>query len=128
MNRRGITSLVLGSLYAYPVLLLSALYGSWLLTWLMLGHQPRPSIDDPKSIGLPVAFAVGLTWILMLGFPFAIALAIGITPIHLDAQGHDGRDMIVKMVWALLGLGILRGAALVLLNLDPLRVGYWFMD
>ena len=36
--------------WVYPCLLVTSLYGTWLVAWAVLGHQPVPSIDDPKYI------------------------------------------------------------------------------
>jgi hypothetical protein len=33
-----------------PLLLVASLDGQWLLSWAVLGHIPRPSLDDPKYI------------------------------------------------------------------------------
>src|SRR4051812_3612396 len=33
---------------SYPVLPVLSLYITWLTAWVALGHQPRPSLDDPK--------------------------------------------------------------------------------
>ncbi len=34
-----------------PVVMLFYLYATWVTAWMVLGHCPRPSLDDPKHIG-----------------------------------------------------------------------------
>ena len=38
------------ALWCYPVMLVTALYTTWLVAWAVLGHQPQPSMNDPKYI------------------------------------------------------------------------------
>ncbi len=46
--------LLWGFAYLYPIYALVAFYGTWLVAWATLGHMPRPSLDDPKSIGVVI--------------------------------------------------------------------------
>ena len=107
----------------YPLALLASLYGQWLLSWALLGHRPRPSLDDPKSIdgALPLRL---LTEILMLGFlpmlPVAGVLQV-FTPIWHQSgwPRYAGGVAAVLLAWV--------GTVLWLLA-DPGRVLYWWFD
>lgn len=57
--------------WGYPAFLVTALYGTWITAWCVLGAMPRPSIDDPKYIGFAVDIPYAITGLLMIGFPVA---------------------------------------------------------
>jgi hypothetical protein len=54
-----------------PAVVLFYLYATWATAWCVLGHRPRPSLDDPKYISPIVdvpyvmfAFSLGLGWMI----------------------------------------------------------------
>jgi hypothetical protein len=64
----------------YPVLIAASLYATWITAWCVLGHRPRVSLDDPKSIS-PIVDVVGAApdILLEVGIPviwFALAPAL----------------------------------------------------
>ena len=71
-----IAKMLLVVAWIYPLLPLIGLYVTWLTAWWMLGHRPRSSIDDPKSIGGPVDFAYMATALLLMSRP--IGLPVGL--------------------------------------------------
>jgi hypothetical protein len=108
---------------AYPLLPLAALYAEWLLAWYVLGHPPRPHLDDPKYIA-------GSSWM----HPFFGLAYIGITPMFLVCLGLNAhyaftrqlrwQDLVPRVsAFVLLWVG-----ALALLAWDPGRVLYWWFD
>src|SRR5262245_46837926 len=62
---------------AYPLAFIFCLHSAWVAAWLELGHPPRPSLDDPKDLGLGVLVFHLATWLLMFGTPLgAIVSAV----------------------------------------------------
>jgi hypothetical protein len=51
----------------YPFLILASFYATWLTAWWILGHRPRPNLDDPRMIS-PVVLAVGSAPYILLTF------------------------------------------------------------
>jgi hypothetical protein len=60
----------------YPLLILCSLYATWFTAWAVLGHRPRSSLDDPKSISPIVRVPFDTTAFLMMGSPLALASCI----------------------------------------------------
>jgi hypothetical protein len=54
---------------AYPLAFMLCLHAAWVAAWLELGHPPRPSLDDPKDLGMGVLVFFIATWLLILGTP-----------------------------------------------------------
>src|SRR5204862_8268518 len=77
---------------AYPVALPLAFLCTWLAGRLMLGHWPRPSLDDPKSIGFLVDIPYTITGVLlMFGLPvFAVAVLALIWRASRDETRRNG--------------------------------------
>lgn len=117
----------------YPLLILGSLYATWLTAWCVLGHRPRSSLDDPKSISPIVDVPYLSTFLLLYGVVFILLLC----PVLLSAEVADiiskGRDKPLKEAARRLVVPILWGlflwvSSIVLLRWDPLRVGDWYMD
>lgn len=113
---------------SYPILTLLSLYGTWLIAWVALGHRPRPSIDDPKSIGPVVSIAHDATGLCLMGFPPALLAAwvlVGIEATRIRTREPDLalRLAILPGMELLLWLG-----GFIFLACDPFNVLYWFMD
>jgi hypothetical protein len=108
---------------AYPVILLGALYGQWLLSWWMLGHRPQPSLDDPKYID-------GANWMhivtcfALLGFLPAACAAVTLNALYVVGHRLRGFRLFVRIaVVSTLWLG-----TFLLLRWDPGFVLYWWID
>ena len=108
-------------LFFYPTVLVAALYGTWLVAWLVLGHMPRPSIDDPKYISVTVDVAYVFAGLLLVGFP--AAAIIGIAMQLSVAQRSWLRRLFCSAV-----LIVVWGFAIAFLRWDPLLVMEWYMD
>jgi hypothetical protein len=64
-------------LAAYPLGLVSAIYGSWLVAWGVLGRRPVPWTDDPTEISPVVTGAYRASGLVFVGFPAAALLGLG---------------------------------------------------
>lgn len=107
--------------WAYPVIFIACLYGTWLIAWVALGYPPRPSLDDPSSISWVVNLFYYPTGLLMAGAPGAVFLGIAIQLCN-PARSISGRGtMAMGLIafWALI---------FVFVRLDPWQVMNWFMD
>lgn len=98
-----------------------AIYFTWVVAWICLGHPPRPSLDDPKHIGPIVSVAYLLS---LLSFPL-IPIGTFIGPITQMVAG--GRNVSTRAVFAGIS-GFIGVLTVLLLRWDPLRVVYWYMD
>jgi hypothetical protein len=106
----------------YPLITLGALYGEWMLAWLVLGHRPVPWMNDPKDI--LGGFAHLLTMIVFLG---ALPAALGGAVVNLIwVVDYKGAPIIG--VTRLLLFWTLWLALLVILKWDPLTIGKWWID
>ena len=107
----------------YPLFALGALYGQWLLSWWILGRQPRPSLDDPKYI-------VGASWLhdivglALIGCVPMALVAAALNTAYFCAHSRPGLRLSLRIV-GIVGLWI---GALVLLRSDPGLVGSWWLD
>lgn len=108
---------------AYGPALVLMHYATWTVGRLVLGHWPRPSLDDPSSIpGLALPYFATLAFSMLL--PVAAVLPIGRAGIAaLMREPAAGR-------WT---LGAVASFALVVasvlfLRWDPNQVAVWFAD
>jgi len=131
--RRSMRFMALG-LWAYPVLLVAALHLTWFAAWLVLGHMPRPNLDDPKSIGLLVDIPYAVTTAMLVGAPGAMLLALCVTPVVVARRvarrkaNERALGAAIAVSAALVGLALLWGATFLLLRMDPWGVGTWYID
>lgn len=107
----------------YPLFLLGALYGQWLLSWCVLGHAPVPSIDDPKDVA-GARWMNPITALAIVGWMPAACAAPVLNAFHVFARRVRGvrlgaRVLLLLSLWA---------GMFVLLRWDPLRVVYWWFD
>lgn len=108
---------------AYPLFALGALYGQWLLSWWVLGHQPRPSLDDPKYID-GASWMHEFTGLALMGFvPMACATAV-LNTLNFVRHQNPGLGWSMRIL-AIVGLWL---GALLLLQSDPGLVGSWWLD
>jgi len=109
---------------AYPALLSLAFAATWVAGRLSLGHWPRASLDDPKSIGIGVDVPYLATLFLMMaGLPaFAVSVLV--------LLGVAWREPVQR--WRRLRLAALAitfmVATIAVLRWDPWRIVEWFMD
>lgn len=117
---RPIRAFVLG----FPVVLPLSFLATWLTARAVLGHWPRASVDDPKSLGPIVAVPYFLTETLMiLGLPlFAVAI-ISIVFIAWRRPGQR-RELILTSVFGVCSLI----AVIAMLRWDPDGIVTWFAD
>ena len=75
----------------YPLLLLASLYGTWFTAWVVLGHRPRSSLDDPKFISPVVEVPYGCTFLSLITMPFSLFVSI---PLMTAARrpGHQAEE------------------------------------
>src|SRR6185369_3979595 len=76
------------------VLMIVAVYCSWAVAYVQLGRRPRPSMDDPKSIGGfatdVYSFSVWVIGILAVIWAVSLLLKLGRTASP-EAKGRNGR-------------------------------------
>ncbi len=108
---------------AYPLLMLNLLYGQWLLSWWVLGHRPRPSLDDPKNV-------FGVNWLhiitaaALVGFVPAGCGALVLNTLYVVGRRLGLLCLLVRLTVV---VAIWSGSFL-LLDRDPGRVLYWWLD
>jgi hypothetical protein len=120
--------ILLAIVWAYPLLPLVALYITWLVAWVALGHQPQPSLDDPKHISGTVDVPYIVTGVLLITLPVGIiggySLGLFLTLWWVHSRGGGS----ARYLLATVALSALYVGAFTLLYRDPLRVLYWYMD
>jgi hypothetical protein len=114
--------------FAYPLLVVAALYGTWFVGWAALGHAPRPMLDDPKYIGWSVDAAYWVAMLTLMGAPMAIVLGAAVAPVAGALRAAPGWRRGLGAVLAFVGFAALWGATLWFLRVDPWGVCEWFMD
>ena len=107
----------------YPLFLLGALYGQWLLSWLALGHRPQPSLDDPKFIN-GASWMHGITLWALTGFIPAGCVGAVLNVLYVVDQRFGLRRAFTRVV-LLVSLWV---GTVFLLRWDPGRVLYWWLD
>ena len=107
----------------FPVFALGLLYADWLVSWLVLGHAPRPSIDDPKDIGC-------VNWM----YPITAVGIFGLLPVMFGAltlnayyvgSARLGWFRFAARIATVLAIFI---GAVAWLRWDPGRVAHWWGD
>lgn len=116
------------ALRAYTLLFPAALLAAFGVTWLAgrftLGHWPRPSLDDPSSLGLWVDIPYTMTGaLLVLGLPVFIVAALALLWQAVVDAGQRRRWLTTSAVSMLAMTGVIA-----LLRWDPWGVVDWFMD
>ncbi len=108
---------------AWPLFFAVLLHACWLHAWVLLGHRPRPYLDDPKYIpglggwGWPTSLAC-------LGIlPAGLAL-VGLLPLRLGAAAPPRRHARVRCGASLL----LYVGVMAALRADPWAVFDWWLD
>ena len=112
----------------YPILLLVSLYTTLVAAWYALGHQPRPSLDDPKFIGPLVNGPHFATWMLLDGFLPVLLFNAVLGTIEFVRTLHAGRESLGRFA-ATVGPPMLSWPLVFLwIKADPGDVFNWFMD
>ena len=107
----------------YPLLLIALLYGEWLLGWLMLGHPPQPSINDPSDT-LGSQWLHPVSGVALMGFFPAAAAALPLNALHVIHHQIRGRRLAVRLAM----LPFTWVGAIAVIRWDPLSVAAWWMD
>lgn len=110
--------------FAYPLALVSAIYGSWLLAWLVLGRRPVASMDDPTQISPFVTVAYYASGLVLVGSPVAAILGIVATvgfarTLRLPARAAVILPLLLAALWA---------GTIALLRSNVLDVNRWWFD
>ena len=103
-----------------PAVVLFYLYATWAAAWCMLGHCPRPSLDDPESIS-PVVDVPYVMFAFSFFFGWVICACTGLL---LTAVCYARRSNIRP----LLALPFAWLAGYLALRWDPLGVLDWYAD
>lgn len=119
---RGLISIYLA---VYPLLLVGIHFAAWFTARWVLGHRPRPSIDDPKSIGPIVAiYHDAALVVLVVGIPLFVVLAATLLVSCVSAPQSERRKMIRLLSGCLAGLIL----SILFLRWDPLGMVNWLTD
>ncbi|MCP4891050.1 MAG: DUF4158 domain-containing protein [Planctomycetaceae bacterium] len=112
--------------FRYPVWVLAAFCVTWLIAWVQLGHQPRPMLDDPKSIGGfsdDVYMISGMFVILMPALAPLGLVAAFLCPVFMRRGVRGGLNAGLMMLYVLLA-----ASAILMLGADPGHVVEWWFD
>lgn len=105
----------------FPLLLLGSIYGSWFLAWVVLGHAPRPSLDDPKeTLGVIYLASVLVVAIAPFGFTAGFCCAA-----NLVLEGGRWRFNQLSLPLAFICFW---AGSIFLLRSDPWNAVNWWMD
>ena len=108
---------------AYGPMLVALHYLTWLIGRLVLGHWPRPSIDDPMSIS-----GVWVPHYLTTGFTLLLP-AVALVPIGMVVVAMQQREPgTVRNIGAAVAVLAMLAACVVFLRLDPHQVAVWHAD
>jgi hypothetical protein len=105
----------------YPVSLVAAIYGTWMVAFFELGHIPRPSLDDPRQLGTALHIPYAIAGLLLTAFPVA-AVAGVILQLSMPRRTWSRRFISTAFFvtyWVVI---------IVFLRWDPMHVAEWLMD
>ena len=109
---------------AYPFALPLAIYLTWIAGRLTLRYWPRPSLDDPKSIGIWVRILHTTTTLLLtVGLPVFAIMILALLCRAVRDKSRRNRLLLHSGFSTLFMVG-----AILFLRWDPLHVVEWFMD
>lgn len=107
----------------YPLFVVACLYVEWFLAWTLLGHAPRPSIDDPKFI----PGASSMHWVTLVAFVSLFPIAVAGLAVNALYVARD-RFRWSRLAARWLGVIALVAGAIVWMRWDPWRVVDWWLD
>lgn len=107
--------------WLFPFIMLAAPYVTWVVAWMVLGHRPRPSLDDPTSVStVATGVYTAAGCILLLAPGVAVAGVLWqFMRTHTPILRRCLLAAVLCVTWVL---------CVFLLRWDPLRVMDWFMD
>ena len=109
------------ALFTYPISLVLCFYLAWAVAWIILGHRPRPNLDDPKSLGALSTVIVLVPGVLIATWP--VCMVIGLVSAYCcPAAIRKSRTLLVFTYLMLCGF------AWTLLRTDPWQVVEWWFD
>lgn len=109
--------------FLYPLLALTVIYGEWLIAWMVLGHAPRPSLDDPKNVAVSGLLHL-VSGVLIMGLVPGACAALLLMPLDIAVHRRRAvaafqRTLVLFAPWVVV---------LTLLRWDPWKVMYWWLD
>lgn len=108
---------------AYPLLCIGLLYGQWLLSWAVLGHQSQPSLDDPKLID-GASWMHLFTTLAFLGFIPIAFIGVALNVIYMiDRRLKGYKALRYILLFLTFWLGTFQ-----LLRSDPGSILIWWFD
>ena len=111
--------------YFYPIIAVGSVYLSWFTAWLLIGHQPRPMVDDPQQIGGLMNAVYPVAFLLISFWPPLALCGLFITwrcPIPSIRQRYVSLAALFVSYIAICAI------AAGFIHLDPGRVFEWFAD
>ncbi len=103
-----------------PVVVLFYLSATWATAWCVLGHCPRPSLDDPKFISPIVEVPyVMFAFSLFVGSVFCACIGLLLSVVCVLWRQKIGPIATLPFAWL---------AGYVILIKDPLGVLFWYFD
>jgi heme A synthase len=108
----------------FPFVVPLGLFTTWGAGRCVLGYWPRPSLDDPKQIGLWVDIPHTLTDLaLMLGLPGFIVAVLALVYCAFRDVAHR-KNLLIAAVVCVLCMTV----SVAFLRWDPLHAVEWYMD
>jgi hypothetical protein len=113
----------------YPLLILLSALALWAFAWGALGHQPRPTLDNPLRLMRLNPHLVGpilLPFILVMASPVSLIACMLLPVVSIEFGASSGRGracefaplMILPVAWL---------SVVALLLWDPLGILVWFV-
>jgi hypothetical protein len=103
-----------------PAVVLLYLYATWAMAWCVLGHCPRPSLDDPKYISPVVEVPyVMFAFSIFYGWVICVVTGLLLTGVCYARRSNIRPLLALPLAWL---------AGYLALRCDPLGVLYWYMD
>jgi hypothetical protein len=103
-----------------PAIVLLYLYTTWATAWCVLGHCPRPSLDDPKYISPIVEVPyVMFAFSLLYGWMICACTGLLLAAICFARRSTIRPLAVLPFAWLVGYLALMW---------DPLGVLYWYVD
>jgi hypothetical protein len=103
-----------------PAVVLFYLYATWATAWCVLGHRPRPSLDDPKLISPIVDVPYNMfAFSLMFGWMICAWTGLLLSAVCIARRRNFRPLLFLPFAWL---------AGYLALVWDPLGVLYWWFD
>jgi hypothetical protein len=115
-------------LFVSPLFWIVGCYATWIIAWLELGHRPRVSIDDPKSIGplTDILWTCSAAISLVSPVTSLAVLAAMLSGVFPPCDGKTAFGL-RRLYWSGAFL-LLIAITIVLAQADPGRVLEWWID